>query len=169
MTFPGVIMHEYAHARACRWLGIRVIKTCYLRFGNPLGYVIHERPPYTIQHILVAVAPFFISTGTALLISTLACCLFAGTLSVEYRDSVTIVSVWLAFSVALHAFPSSGDADSLWDDVCSSSVGLFPKLMLVPVVALIRLTGLGARLWLDALFAICVVALPPLILLSFFA
>jgi hypothetical protein len=167
VTFPGVIVHEFAHARACRWLGIPVIKVCYLRFGNPLGYVLHERPAYAIQHIMVAVAPFFVSTLIALAVSALAALLLASHVLVEYHDLIMPFSLWLGFSIALHAFPSSGDADALWDDVRSREVGFCAKLLLVPVVGLLRLTGLGARFWLDCLYAMVVVALPPLMILSF--
>jgi hypothetical protein len=75
--------------------------------------------------------------------------------------------LWFSFSIALHAFPSSGDADALWDDVRSSEVGFLARLLLVPVVGLIRLTGLGARYWLDVLYAIVVVAVPPLFMLAY--
>lgn len=165
ITFPGVVAHEYAHAWACKRLGIRIHKVCYLRLGNPLGYVLHDAPAYAVQHILVAVAPFFVSTVLALAASLSACALARSPLFPETRDSVTLVAAWLSFSFALHAFPSSGDADSLWDDVRSPDVSLFAKLLLVPVVGVIRLTQAGGRFWLDALYALCVVALPPTLLL----
>ena len=154
LTFPGVVVHEFAHAWACRRMKIAVVKVCYLRIGNPLGYVLHERPLYAIQHIMVAVAPFFVSTFLAMMISTIISVLFASHILIEPHYLVMPSALWLSFSVALHAFPSSGDADSLWEDVKSRQVGFFAKLLLVPVVALIRLTGLGARVWLDVLYAI---------------
>lgn len=166
MTFPGVVVHEFAHAWACRRMGIAVIKVCYLRIGNPVGYVLHERPAYTLQHIVVAVAPFFVSTAAALIVSLLASALFASHSLVEFHNILVPTALWLSFSIALHAFPSSGDADALWGDVRSSQVGFLAKLLLIPVVGLIRLTGLGARVWLDALYAMVVVALPPLVLLT---
>jgi hypothetical protein len=167
LTFPGVIIHEYAHAWACRRMGITVIKVCYLRIGNPLGYVLHERPPYAVQHIMVAIAPFFFSTTTALVISSLAGVLYAGNFLPELHNSAIPAALWLSFSIALHAFPSSGDADALWDEVGNRDVRLPARLLLVPVVGLIRLTGLGAGVWLDIVFAILVVALPPLVMLSY--
>jgi hypothetical protein len=144
-------------------MGIRVIKVCYLRFGNPLGYVLHERPEFALQHIMVAVAPFFVSTVAALAVSMSAAVLSAGHLLSEFQEILMPVGLWLGFSIALHAFPSSGDADSLWDEVRSREVGFCAKLLLVPVVALIRLTGIGSRVWLDLLYAAVVVAVPPVI------
>ena len=166
LTFPGVVVHEFAHAWACRRMGIRIIKVCYLRLGNPLGYVLHERPNYALQHILVAVAPFFVSTAIALAVSLAASVFFTSHALEDAQDMVMPLGMWLGFSIALHAFPSSGDADSLWNEVKSPDVGLIAKLVLVPVVGLIRLAGIGSRVWLDVLFAVTVVALPPLIVMA---
>lgn len=165
LTFPGVIAHEFAHAWACRRLGIHVHKVCYLRLGDPMGYVLHEPPQYAFQHIIVAVAPFFVSTLIALSVSLAACGVARSQAFPEMRDAVTLASLWLSFSFALHAFPSGGDADSLWEDVRSSGVSLFAKLLLIPAVGMIRLAQLGTRFWLDVLFALAVVSMPPAVLL----
>jgi len=165
LTFPGVVAHEFAHAWACRRMGIRIHKVCYLRLGNPLGYVLHDAPAYAAQHILVAVAPFFVSTALGLVASLSACVLARSTSFPEIRDAVSLMAAWVSFSCALHAFPSTGDADSLWQDVRSPDVSLFAKLLLVPVVWVIQLGQMGTRLWLDVLFALCIVALPPAALL----
>ncbi|MDR3580738.1 MAG: metalloprotease family protein [Oryzomonas sp.] len=166
LTFPGVVLHEYAHAWACRRLGIRVLKICYLRLGNPLGYVLHEQPQYAVQHIMVAVAPFFVSTATALAVSLLTSLVAASPTAAEFRDLAVLVGAWLSFSMALHAFPSSGDGDALWQDVTSPDVSFFAKLLLAPVVGLIRLSQAGAAVWFHALFAVGVVALPPVMLVT---
>ena len=165
LTFPGIVAHEFAHAWACRRLGVRVHKVCYLRFGNPMGYVLHEQPQYAFQHIIVAVAPFFVSTTLGLTVSLTACLLGRSQVCPETGVAAIIGMVWISFSFALHAFPSSGDADALWDDVRNNKVNFFAKLLLAPVVGLIRLAQVGARLWLDVLFALVVVALPPVALL----
>ena len=166
ITFPGVIAHEFAHAWACRKLGIRVHKVCYLRIGNPMGYVLHEQPVYAFQHIMIAVAPFFVSTTLALVISLLACVFAHSQAFPEMQELAALTAVWFSFSFALHAFPSSGDADSLWADVKSPDITLLAKLLLVPVIGVIRLAQMGTRLWLDVLFALAVVGLPPVVLLA---
>ena len=33
-TFPGVIVHEWAHQLLCHWFGVKVIDVSYLRFQN---------------------------------------------------------------------------------------------------------------------------------------
>jgi len=146
-------------------MGIRVHKVCFLRLGNPMGYVLHEAPAYAFQHILVAVAPFFVSTLLALAASLTGCLLARSSLFPETRDAAAAASAWLSFSFALHAFPSGGDADALREDVRSSGVSLFAKMLLIPVVGVIRLCQMGMHFWLDALFALCAVALPPALLL----
>lgn len=168
LTFPGVMLHEFAHAWACRRLGVRVVETCYLRLGNPLGYVRHELPRHAVQHIIIAVAPFFVSTLLALLTGSLAClatrCDSGFTFTLE--NYIRPAGLWLSFSMAFHAFPSSGDAEALKTALWRRDVGLFSKLLVMPVVGLIRFSGLGASLWLDALFALAITALPPLLLLT---
>lgn len=164
-TFPGIIAHEFAHAWACRKMGIHIERICYLRFGNPMGYVLHERPASAIQHILVATAPFFVSSILALSISFAACLFNRSSLPPETRDMVTLLAVWLSFSTALHAFPSSGDADALWKEARNPEIGFLAKTMLVPVIGLLRLIQLGPRCFLDVLFALAMVGLPPALLL----
>jgi len=39
VTFPGIILHEWAHKFFCDRTGVPVYKTCYFRLGNPAGYV----------------------------------------------------------------------------------------------------------------------------------
>lgn len=166
-TFPGIIAHEFAHAWACRRMGICVHKVCYLRLGNPMGYVLHEPAEHSLQHIVVAVAPFFVSTFLALSGSLAACWIAKSQIFPELRDGATLTALWLSFSWALHAFPSGGDADSLWKDVGNPEVTLLGKLLLIPAVGVIRMVQVGSRFWLDILFALAVVAMPPTMLLVF--
>jgi hypothetical protein len=168
LTFPGVIVHEYAHAWACRCMGVRVIKVCYLRLGNPMGYVLHERPDSTLQHIVIATAPLFVATLLSLIISCAVGVFFVSPVADGYNDVILVLSLWLSFSFALHAFPSSGDADSLWNDVKNPNISLASKLLLVPVVALIRLAGFGGHFRLDMIFAVVVTVVPLLIAMKTF-
>jgi len=165
VTFPGVIIHEFAHAWACRRMGVRVIKVCYLRFGNPPGYVLHARPASALQHIIIAAAPVFVSTALSSIISC-AAGVFATSHAVDNHGAILALSLWVCFSVALHAFPSGGDADALWSDVKNPKVSLAAKLLLVPVVSLIRLAGFGRHFWVDVLFAAVVTAAPLLIVMK---
>lgn len=166
LTFPGIIVHECAHAWACRRLGIRVLKVCYLRIGNPMGYVLHERPTYALQHIAIATAPFLVSSLVALTCGLAGALAASARFSAGYADSLGLLACWLSFSVALHAFPSSGDGDALWDEVTGGERGFMAKALLAPVVGLIRLAQRGAAFWCDVLYAMVITALPPLLVAS---
>ena len=154
------MVHEFAHAWACRLMGVRVIKVCYLRLGNPAGYVLHARPATVVQHIIIATAPLFISTILSLLISALAGTYSVGATADGYHDSIAAIALWVSLSIALHAFPSSGDADALWSDVKNPHISLVAKFLLVPVVGMIRLAGFGRHLCLDLFFAALVTLAP---------
>ncbi len=48
VTFPGVIVHEFGHALFCFITRVRVLEICWFRLGDPLGYVIHEKPKFLL-------------------------------------------------------------------------------------------------------------------------
>jgi hypothetical protein len=149
-------------------MGVRVIKVCYLRIGNPMGYVLHGRPASALQHIVIATAPFFVATFISLIISCAAGAFFVSHAVDNYHYVVLTLAMWLSFSVALNAFPSSGDADSLWSDVKNPNISFAGKLLLVPVVGLIRLAGFGRHFRFDVIFAAVVTAAPLLIVMKAF-
>ena len=43
LTFPGVMVHEFAHKLFCRWTKTEVMEVCYFRFGNPVGLLLRVR------------------------------------------------------------------------------------------------------------------------------
>lgn len=81
------------------------------------------------------------------------------------REMGAMAAAWFSFSFALHSFPSSGDADSLWSDAIGSDISLLARFLLVPAAGMIRLAQMSRHLWLDVLYALAVVALPPTLLL----
>lgn len=149
MTMPGVPVHEFAHAWACRRVGVAVHEVCYLRIGNPRGYVIHDQTQNSTHHIFIATAPFFVCTLVACLI-TIAFMLFQDQhfLSKQHEEIVGPIVIWLAWAIGCCAFPSGGDADSLWEDFRRSRFGI-GKLLILPVVGLIRVAQVGSFFWLD--------------------
>jgi len=109
LTFPGVAVHEWAHKIFCKLSGLKVVKVCYFRFGNPSGYVIHESPSNYLQSFFVAVGPI----------------IFNSIISISLAYSITflpsnsywrLIFLWLAFSVAAHAFPSNEDLSGASSD-----------------------------------------------------
>ena len=161
-TFPGVIVHELAHVFFCMVTKTRVYKVCYFRFGNPAGYVIHATPPNVWKHILIGIGPLFVNTLLGLLFG------IAAALAHVNFDKLTTMSgifLWLAVSIAMHSFPSTGDARSIWHSVWSKGSPVTAKLFGTPLVTLIFLGAIGSIFWLDAVYGFgIVVELPKLLL-----
>jgi len=65
LTFPGVIVHEIGHLVFCRFYRVAVLKVCYFRFGNPAGYVIHEKPRSATQSMMIGIGPFWLIRSSA--------------------------------------------------------------------------------------------------------
>jgi len=166
VTFPGVIVHEMAHQLFCRWFRVPVFDVCYFRVGNPSGYVIHENPKATSQQIWIGVGPFLINTLLGALIA------FPGAIPVLKFGAggpLDFLLIWLGISIAMHAFPSTGDAKNIWRGVSSRDVPLLGKIIAVPVVALIYLGAVGSIFWLDALYGAAVALALPSLITSVFA
>jgi len=154
LTFPGVILHELAHVLFCLWTGTRVLKVRFFRLGNPAGYVIHEHPSSAWKTILIGVGPFFVNTIAGLLIA-----LPAFLLRGDGNMTTTVLRVgliWLAFSVAMHSFPSKGDAKGIWSTVSDRSCPIIAKTVAIPIVGFIYLGALGSMFWLDLAYAAAV-------------
>lgn len=102
LTFPGVIIHELSHKIFCHLSGLRVAKTVYFRFGNPSGYVIHEAPQKYFQSFIIATGPIVVNSLVSIFLAY-------AILWLEPGSYLRIIFLWLAFSIAAHAFPSQED------------------------------------------------------------
>ena len=153
VTFPGVIVHELAHQLFCRWFKVSVFEVCYFRFENPVGYVIHEPAPKSYQTILISVGPFIINTIIAFLVA------FPAAMQYKFGDAngFDYILLYLGVSIGAHAFPSTGDAQSLWDSTMKSEdTSLLVKIIVAPIVGFIYLGALGSFFWLDIAYGIAV-------------
>jgi hypothetical protein len=162
-TFPGVIIHELAHVAFCKLTKTPIHKVCYFRVGNPAGYVIHGRPTNVWKHILIGVGPFFLNT-----VLGLTCGIAAALMHVNL-DNLTAVSgifMWLAISIAMHSFPSTGDARSIWSAIWSDGSPVAARIFGTPLVAVIFLGALGSIFWLDLVYGFGIVIGLPKIILS---
>ena len=161
LTFPGVIVHELAHQVLCKLTGTPVFKVCYFRLGNPAGFVIHGRPDSVWHHILIGIGPLFVNTLLGLALGLAA---FGLHTDVDHLTWPVGVLLWLAVSIAMHSFPSTGDARSIWRSVWSPGSPVTAKLIGTPLVAIIFLGALGSIFWLDAIYGFgVVVELPKLL------
>ncbi len=161
LTFPGVVVHEMAHAQFCRLFGVRVHQVCYFRLGRRAGYVIHDMPTTATQHILIGIGPFIFNT----LLGMIAAVPFA---MPDLRwTAVGVFSLWLGMSIAMHAFPSTGDAASIWRGLWSPGISIFGRLISIPLVLLIYLGALGSVFWLDLIYGAAVAIWLPRILIDY--
>lgn len=142
LTFPGVIIHEWAHQLFCHWTGTKIHQVCYFRFGNPAGFVIHEIPTNVWKHILIGIGPLFINSGMGLVIGLLI-------YPLESKEIIFLPLIWLAVSIAMHSFPSTGDAKAIWKAVWSQKAPLSAKWIGSPLVVLIYAGAIGSAFWLD--------------------
>jgi hypothetical protein len=169
-TFPGVIVHELGHAIFCRLFGLKIYEVCYFRFatamGQPSGYVVHERSKSPWQDMVVAVGPFIVNTIVgAVLAAPAAIPLFR----FGSGDFLDYLMAWIGLSVAMHAFPSTGDAQSVWHSVVKGNTALPLKIIAVPLVGLVYAGALGSMFWLDLLYGVAIAGLLPNLIVKLLA
>jgi hypothetical protein len=153
LTFPGIIIHEWAHKFFCNRANVQVYKTCYFRLGNPAGYVIHGPVNSYVKAFLINIAPFIVNTSIAF---------FVFLVVVNASGSLGIASYllyWLGISIAMHSFPSSGDANNLWSYSKNAWRSNPLALFGFPVVGLVKVAAILSVIWFDLLYAIALLLL----------
>ena len=170
ITFPGVIVHELAHAIFCRIFGVGIYEVKYFQFATgfrqPAGYVIHEPANTATKNILISVGPFFVNTIVGGIIGAPAA---IPVLKLGSKDPLDLLLIWLGVSIAMHAFPSTGAAASIRQSLRHPSTSKFTKAWATPVVGIIYLGAVGSMIWLDALYGVAVVGLIPYLLVFLFS
>jgi hypothetical protein len=162
-TFPGVIVHELAHQLFCRLFKVPVFKVVYFKTGNPAGYVLHEPVSNKWQSMMISVGPFVVNS---LIIG------FQSALPVFKFDNgnfADYILIYLGVSIAMHAFPSTGDAKCIWNDLKDPDTSLLVKIVGYPIVGLIYLGSIGSFFWLDLAYGIALVVGLPNLLVSLLA
>ena len=153
LTFPGIIVHEWAHKFFCNRANVPVYKTCYFRLGNPAGYVIHGRVNSYVKAFLISTAPFIVNTSIAFLIFLVA-------VNAPFSTGITTYLLyWLGISIAMHSFPSSGDADNLWSYSKKAWRRNPLALFGLPVAGLVKLATVLSAIWFNLLYAIALLLL----------
>lgn len=161
-TFPGVIVHEFAHMIFCRIRGVAVLEVVYFQFSNPSGYVIHERTKDFTSSFLIATGPFFVNSILCFLIC------FPAYLPISYFDvshPLSYFLMWLGLSIGMHAIPSSQDAQNLWDDAKQHVKSMNPLAIIAfPIVILIYVFNVLRVVWADLVYGLLLgVGIPSLI------
>lgn len=112
LLFPGMILHELAHALACILLGVKVTRT---KLWGPTGASVTHQATTGWKNFLVSIAPFFVNTPLALL------SFYIGHAGVHYFAFIELEPIlkimlfyWLGVSFSFFAFPSETDLKSGW-------------------------------------------------------
>jgi hypothetical protein len=167
LTFPGVIVHEAAHLLFCKLRRVAVFDVCFLRIGNPAGYVIHETPRDFTSSLLISTGPFIINS----LLCFVIC--FPAFLPMRVyhidNDPLNWLLLWLGVSIGMHAFPSTQDAKVLWTQAVSGAKqSNLLAIVSMPLVGVIYLANLLSFFWLDYFYGIAIGLLLPELLLKHF-
>lgn len=154
VTFPGVIIHEWAHKKFCDWLDVPVHKAVYFRFGNPAGYVLHEPPKTYKQTFWVSVGPLIVNSAGAVMFSFIA-------LQTIPDSWLWYVLLWIAFSSGIHSFPSDHDMKHVAEasKVSIKEGGSKLHYFAFPFVWLIWIANKLRFFWFDAIYAALLVTL----------
>lgn len=154
ITFPGVIIHEWAHKKFCNWTGVVVQKVVYFRFGNPAGYVIHERPQKYSQIFWISTGPLIINSLLTIILSYIAS-------QIQPESFLYYLLLWIAISVGMHAFPSDQDASHIFNEskTLLKNGGSALHYFAYPFYALIWLANKLRFIWFDLWYAIALMSL----------
>jgi hypothetical protein len=152
ITFPGVMVHEFGHQLFCHLTGTQVHAVCYFRFGNPAGYVIHGRPSSVWKNILICFGPLVVNSAMGFTIGFMTRHFYHD----KHMDILGGFLIWLAISIAMHSFPSRGDARSLWHALWRQQSPISTRMVGTPLVAVIYLGAVGSVFWLDLIYGTCI-------------
>ncbi len=153
LTFPGVVVHEWAHKIFCDHLGVRVHKVVYFQFGNPAGYVSHEEPKTYKQTFWISVGPLLVNSIGTVALSFIAANAISG-------SGLWYFLLWLAISVGMHSFPSDHDMEHIHSSSKNAiKNGGSPLYYLAfPLVVLIWIANKLRIFWFDAIYAIALIS-----------
>lgn len=154
ITFPGVVIHEWAHKKFCDWLGVLVQEVVYFRFGNPAGYVIHEEPKTYKQTFWISVGPLVINSAVTIFFSFLASGAMPGSF-------VSYLLLWVAISAGMHSFPSDHDMKNVLSKSKESLENGASKLhyLTYPLVWLMFIANKLRFFWFDLIYALILVGI----------
>lgn len=172
VTFPGVAVHELAHQICCRICRIPVYEVKYFQLKNPCGYVMHEATSNPWKNLLTCLGPFLVNTVLGMIITFPAyfCLWGGGRILYRFMDrdaamtAVYLVLYWLGLSILMHAFPSTGDANALIQNVMNNKeVNIFAKIITAPFIGLIYIGAIGSVIWLDLIYGVGMSMLLPML------
>lgn len=162
LTFPGIIVHEFAHMFFCRLRKVAVLDACYFSMGNPAGYVIHENTSNFTTTFVVAMGPFIVNTLLCLLICLPA---YMPVKFFNLDHPLSYFLIWLGVSIGMHAIPSNQDADNVFTQAKEKIHDRnLLAILSFPLVGLIYIFNLLRFFWADALYGVAIgIGIPSLV------
>jgi hypothetical protein len=143
ITSPGVMVHELAHAFFCVLSGTKIFKISLFRFNETAGYVVHAEPRGFFPAFLITFGPLIVNSYLAMYLFTLL-----DWASIWW----SLLFLWLAIAIGLHAIPSRGDAKSLFQSA-NRKIWRNPLVILFyPFVLLIYILNLLKKLYFDIIY-----------------
>lgn len=162
LTFPGVIVHETGHLFFCRLFRLAVYDVCFFRFGNPAGYVIHERTDNFTASFFVSMGPFFVNTLLCMVFCTAA---FLPVWELKVQDPLAYFFYWLGLSIGMHAFPSKEDLSNIWELAPERAKhGNLLAVLSLPLIGILYVLNYAGIIWADLGYGIAVGILGPIAL-----
>ncbi len=162
LTFPGVIVHEAGHLFFCKLFRLHVYDVCFFRFGNPAGYVLHEKTDNFKALFFVSMGPFFANTLLCIVFCTAA---FLPIWELKVDDLLAYFYYWLGLSIGMHAFPSTADLSNLWELAPELARKWNPlAIVSLPLVAILYVLNFARVIWADLWYGIAVGILGPIAL-----
>jgi hypothetical protein len=162
VSFPGIIVHEFAHMVFCKLRKVAVFDACYFRVGNPAGYVVHEHTNNFYSTFLISMGPFLVNTLLCLVICLPA---YMPMKFFNLEHPLSYFLMWLGVSIGMHAIPSNQDANNVFQQAKENIKNRnLLAIISFPLVGLIYVFNLLRFFWADVIFGVAVgVGIPSLI------
>lgn len=154
LTFPGVIVHEWAHKFFCDRANVPVYEVVYFRLGNPAGYVAHAPIVDYKEKFLVSVGPFIVNTLLALCIFLVARLIDFSLPRLWFVELAFLIVFWLGLSIGMHALPSRGDAINLWKASKENWRHNYIAMLGFPIVGMIYIADALKMFFFDFIYAL---------------
>jgi len=161
LTFPGIIVHEYAHKL---FIDLAGLKTHEVKYFKPSGggHVIHEAPKRFRDAILISMGPMIIGYTLCFLLGAMLF-LFFDTSSAGLLEMFIL---WLGISIGMHSLPSNQDVKNLvhMEKRYEKKRGMdFLLLLVYPLYIFTIIVNLLRILWIDLILAVFVFLLPAIL------
>jgi hypothetical protein len=160
VTFPGVIVQETAHLFFCKLFKLKVYDVCFIRIGNPTGYVVHENSENFTAQFFVSMVPFFVNTLLCVVFCTAA---FLPLWELQVFDPLAYFFYWLGISIGMHSFPSTVDRSHIWKAAPKlARKGNVLAILSLPLAAILVVLGHLRVIWADLGYGLLVGVFGPI-------